>query len=350
MKRRITGLLVLCPFALFAQTNFMIKGKVSGPIGTPAKIYMNYNNGESYLPTDSAEIKNGQFEISGTMKDDDYNTASISIGKSSSDNTVINQRLTLFIKKGDNIVLDVAGGDARKALITGSKQSEAYQLVQDSLSHTKNADDYLVIFKRLIGQYPDSKMALTAFSGRFGSNLSKRYPDKFPEIMKLYDMFSPRIRSTKEGAICGKSLEAVSHLIIGGTLLDFTSKTTESKVVKLSDFRGKYVLVDFWASWCIPCRAEFPFLKKAYARFKSKNFEIVGYSIDNDRSLWISALENDDVPWVNVSNLIGTADPIALSYQVYAVPSNFLIGPDGKVIAINLRGELVEPTLAKFIK
>ena len=147
-----------------------------------------------------------------------------------------------------------------------------------------------------------------------------------------------------------RPIEDNSNLVVGGILPEFTAKTPEGELIKLSDLRGKYVLVDFWASWCIPCRTEFPHLKKAYARFKNKNFEILGYSIDNEKSLWVSALENDDVPWLNVSNLLGMEDPTKIKYKIYGVPANFLIGPDGKVIAVNLRGEMVEPTLEKFIK
>jgi peroxiredoxin len=348
MKRIIVGLLILCPGALFAQTNFTIKGKISGPMSTLKKVYVDYYNGENYPPGDSVEIKNGEFEISGTMKDDEYNTAHLIIAddrmRAKSDS-----RITLFPKRGDHITIDVQG-DIHQTTITGSKQSELYRLVQDSLSHSKSVDEHLVILKRLIEQYPDSKMALTVFMDCFNVNLKSSNYDRLTEVFKLYDVFTPRIRSIKKATTYRESLENISHIVIGGTLSDFTSKTTDGKVVKLSDFRGKYVLVDFWASWCIPCRAEFPYLKKAYARFKSKNVEILGYSIDNDRSLWVSALENDDVPWLNVSNLIGARDPIALTYQIHAVPSNFLIGPDGKVIAINLRGELLEPTLEKFIK
>ena len=155
---------------------------------------------------------------------------------------------------------------------------------------------------------------------------------------------------TQKKADVNASIEDNGNLIVGGILPDFTAKTPEDEPIKLSDLRGKYVLVDFWASWCIPCRTEFPHLKKAYARFKDKNFEILGYSIDDDKSLWISALENDDVPWLNVSNLLGMKDPTKIKYKIYGVPANFLIGPDGKVLAVNLRGELVEPTLEKFIK
>ena len=140
------------------------------------------------------------------------------------------------------------------------------------------------------------------------------------------------------------------RLAVGGQLPDFTANDPDGKKISLSDFKGKYVLVDFWASWCIPCRNEFPFLKKAYSKYKDKNFEIIGYSIDSEASVWVSAIENDDTPWVQVSHLLGYKDPVAVNYQINGVPANWLIAPDGKVIARNLRGEEVGKVLAKFIK
>ncbi|SDJ51286.1 Peroxiredoxin [Pedobacter sp. ok626] len=346
MKRIIISLLVLCPVVLSAQSNFTIKGKVSGPMTALKKVYLNYNDGTAGR-TDSVEIKNAEFEISGTMKDGNYNSATLAIGNSQSRRP--DRQLTLFIKKGERITVDVQGA-LPDSKITGSVQTELYQVMRDSLSGTKDVDQSLLILKRLIVQYPDSRMAFRTFLNIFGTGQVQRFPTKFPEIANLFSLFSPQIQGSKEGLAYSKYLENVRHLVIGGTLSDFTSKTPEGKVVKLSDLRGKYVLVDFWASWCIPCRGEFPYLKKAYTRFKDKNFEILGYSIDHDKSLWISALENDDVPWINVSNILGPEDPIAREYQIYAVPANFLIDPNGKVIATNLRGELLESTLEKFIK
>lgn len=348
MKRIFLSLLTLCPVVLFAQTNFTIKGRVSGPMSTLKNVYLNYNDGVTYVSADSVVLKKGEFEISGTMKDTDNNATTLSIGNSRL-GMKPDQQLTLFIKKGEQISVDVQGA-LPESKITGSPQSEVYQMVRDSLVRSKNVDQSIAILNRLIVQYPDSKMAFRAFFNVFGTGRAQSHPTKLTEIAKLYSLFSPRIKASKEGTTYSKYLENISHLVIGGTLADFTSKTPDGKILKLSDFRGKYVLVDFWASWCIPCRAEFPHLKKAYARFKDKNFEILGYSIDNDKSLWVSAMENDDVPWINVSNLIGTGDPIARDYQIYSIPSNFLIDPAGKVIAINLRGELLEPELEKFIK
>lgn len=349
MKKIITALFIFGPLGLLAQTGFTIKGKIKGALADQKKIYIAYYNALSSPLIDSSVIKNGEFQISMISKDDDNHQAKLFLGKILIQGAKPENQLTLFPKKGDRIGVEI-DDKLNRAKITGSKQSEVYRAVQDSLALAKNVNGQLVVFRRLIQQYPDAEMAFTVFSDRFSGSLSKNYPDHLPEILKLFRLFSPRIQNTTAGKLCGKSIEDIGNLMIGGILPDFSAKTPEGKAVKLSDLRGKYVLVDFWASWCIPCRTEFPHLKKAYARFKEKNFEILGYSIDHEKSLWISALENDDVPWLNVSTLMGMEDPTKIKYQIYGVPANFLVDPEGRVIAVNLRGEMVEPTLEKFIK
>lgn len=352
MKKICAILMILISGVLKAQTgNFTLKGKVPASAAAYKMAYLNYANGKGKTwISDSVKLKNGAFAFSGTIQDVDVQRASLSYGNSSI-KRVYNDDLQLFIGKGDHITI---GGTSslKNAEIKGSPQSVLFQSAYSKLLSTQSVDEMLIICKNVIQQYPDSKMPFAVLSLRFNpmNNLSQTYSEQIPKIVELYAMLSPRIRATKEGAEFGVHLERLTHLMIGGILQDFSAKTVEGKTVRLTDLRGKYVLVDFWASWCIPCRAEFPYLKKAYARFKSKNFEILGYSIDNDKSLWVSALENDDVPWMNVSNLKGYQDPIAVQYAIQAVPSNFLIGPDGKVIAVNLRGELVEPKLEQLIK
>ncbi|MBS1563300.1 MAG: TlpA family protein disulfide reductase, partial [Bacteroidetes bacterium] len=192
-----------------------------------------------------------------------------------------------------------------------------------------------------VKQHPDAGEALEALKSRFGAYNHTLDVQTVAQVQKIYDGFSPRVRGGKTGKEYGELLKKLSGLLPGAVLPDFSAPDTDGKTVRLSSLRGKYVLVDFWASWCIPCRKEFPHLKKAYAKYKDKNFEIVGYSIDNDKSLWVSAVENDDTPWIQLSLLKGVDDPIARQYEVHGVPENWLLDPTGKIIAVNLRGEQV---------
>ena len=350
--KTIFAILLMLPAILKAQTsNFTLRGKVPASATAYKKAYLSYSDGKSKSwITDSIVMKNGAFAFSGIIKDTDLHQATLSYGNNIS-KRVYNDDLQLFIGEGDHLTVE-SNGTLQNAIIKGSPRAALFQSARSKLLATDSFDQIFSLCKNVITQYPDSQMSFAVLNIRLNSqnNLSQDYPNQIPQIIELYQMLSPRIRATKDGKEYGIHLEKLSHLMIGGTLQDFSAKTVDGKTVKLTDLRGKYVLVDFWASWCIPCRAEFPYLKKAYSRFKSKNFEIIGYSIDDDKSLWVSALENDDVPWMNVSNLKGYQDPTAVQYAIKAVPSNFLIGPDGKVIAVNLRGELVEQKLEQLIK
>ncbi|HEU4553254.1 MAG TPA: TlpA disulfide reductase family protein [Chitinophaga sp.] len=174
--------------------------------------------------------------------------------------------------------------------------------------------------------------------------------DDVEQYIAIYSRLSDKVKQSTLGKEVGRRLQNEQQLVIGATAPDFTANNTNRQPVSLSSLRGKYVLVDFWASWCIPCRREFPFLKKAYARFKDKNFEILGYSLDEKEALWVSAVENDDTPWVQISALKGYKDPVVTMYNVSYVPKNWLIDPSGKIIARNLRGENVEKELEKLLK
>lgn len=153
------------------------------------------------------------------------------------------------------------------------------------------------------------------------------------------------------GQIFARTLDAGKNTAIGAQAMDFTQLDQNGKPVKLSDFRGKYVLIDFWASWCGPCRDENPNLVEAYNRFKDKNFTVLGVSLDrpDGKEAWLKAIKDDKLAWTQVSDLKFWNNEVAKQYGIQSIPANFLIDPDGKIIAKGLRGDDLQLKLAELL-
>ncbi|MFN7119545.1 MAG: peroxiredoxin family protein [Saprospiraceae bacterium] len=145
-----------------------------------------------------------------------------------------------------------------------------------------------------------------------------------------------------------KQLEYAKSFEIGGTAPDFTQQTPDGKDLKLSDLRGKVVLIDFWASWCGPCRRENPNVVKVYSKYKDKGFEILGVSLDNSRERWLQAIQQDGLTWLHVSDLKYWQNEVAQLYSVRSIPHTILLDAEGKIVARNLRGPALEEKLAEI--
>jgi peroxiredoxin len=141
-------------------------------------------------------------------------------------------------------------------------------------------------------------------------------------------------------------LDLAKRTSIGVMAADFEAKTPEQIPIKLSSFKGQYVLIDFWASWCGPCRQENPNVLRAYETFKDKNFTVLGVSIDEKEDAWVKAVKQDGLVWVQ---LLDRTAEIAKMYGINAIPKNFLVDPSGKIIAKNLRGSELMSTLQEVL-
>jgi peroxiredoxin len=250
-----------------------------------------------------------------------------------------------------------------KSYIVAIKDILALQMVTDSMNNANASDSVLMPVKKdldaktlilnaFIKSYADTTKSLPValfaaskflseageleYLQKFSSNLSQRF-----QQTSLSMEFRERVKNAVGNE---PKLTAPS---IGSIAPDFTLLSLENKNISLRDFRGKYVLIDFWASWCLPCRGENPNVVAAYKEFKDKNFTVLGISLDSDKDQWQQAVVKDNLIWSHVSELKGWESTIATVYGVRSIPSNFLIDPTGKIIAMNLRGDELKRTLAE---
>jgi peroxiredoxin len=173
--------------------------------------------------------------------------------------------------------------------------------------------------------------------------LADRIP--FERLDRLYSALSPDVRGTSLMQRLGVKVEGKRRSLAGKPAADFDAPDTSGGRVRLADYRGRYVLLDFWASWCVPCRQENPGLKALYARYKERGLEIIGISVDEDGNRWRKAIREDGLPWIHVSDLRRESS-LANLYGVQPIPDNFLIDPSGKILAKGLHGRELEEALA----
>ncbi|WP_378172976.1 redoxin domain-containing protein [Aquimarina sp. SS2-1] len=199
----------------------------------------------------------------------------------------------------------------------------------------------LIVSKDFIKEFPKSHVSANILA------LSKMIWDK-QDIRNSYALLSEEIKNSKQGKTIAYFLSLPDKPEIGEKYIDFSQPDQDGNEVKLSDIKGNYILVEFWSSWCVPCRRSNPKLIENYHQYKDQGFEIIGVSLDEDKKAWTKAIKDDHLPWTQVSDLKGFNNEAALIYGVNAIPDNFIIDSEGVIVARTLRGILLEDKLKEL--
>ncbi|ASU32100.1 hypothetical protein MuYL_0197 [Mucilaginibacter xinganensis] len=368
---------MLLPFITMAQTQetFLLRSKI-GNLNAPARAYLIYKLGANQV-IDSAIIADGKFDFSGQLLNPSAAVLVVDhkgVGFEKLDSTA--DILNLYLDKGEFALS--SADSVSKAQITGSKINEDDKRLKALLDPIKvkaqklaaekktvaapqqNSPEFRsalqakykalqaeqkVVIKKFIQGNPDSYLSLLALYSVDGPS-----PDPF-ELDTLFNSLADNIKNTEAAKIFKTSLETLKHTAPGTMAPDFTQNDVNGVPVKLSSFRGKYVLIDFWASWCGPCREENPNVVRVYNKYKEKNFTIIGVSLDKQsgRADWLSAIKSDGLNWTQVSDLKFWNNQAAALYYVSSIPANFLIDPNGKIIAKDLRGDDLDNKLKEVL-
>lgn len=258
-----------------------------------------------------------------------------------------NSTIEIVGEKGNFSNGSVTGSKAQKEADLLEKRKDSIHQEMDELEEMiteSNRDSLLVVYEKMIDkeaeinktfieEFPDSHVSL--FTLQFGT--MRRIGAE--ETGKLFALMPPELQSTEGGEFIEKFIKLNKNPKVGDVYSDFEQANPKGKPVKFSEIKGKYILLEFWASWCGPCRSENPELVKIFESYKDKGFNIVGVSLDTNREKWIAAIKEDKLPWKNVSDLKGFNNEVALIYGISEIPDNFLIDENGLIIARYLRGD-----------
>ena len=346
---------------------FVIEGKMNAlPAGSLAML--SYKQQDSTI-TDTLDLIEGSFTFKGKVKHPSEASISVRHGNNFPEKAWLSDSYHFYI---ENTEMQLTAKDSVKnATLKGSVLSDEALEVNNLISPL--TDEIIALYDRMKGRTSEEKMItydtiqiyVDSIKG-VAHNFIMSHPDSYVslqrfmrhEMPKNFDpieadknfntLFNKNLQQTPLGKSIAEKIAIEKKSQIGVPAIDFSQKTVDDKDFKLSSLRGKYVLIDFWASWCKPCRAENPFVVKAYNTYKDKNFEIVGVSLDAGKEQWVEAIEKDGLPWIHVSDLKYWKNDVAVQYGINSVPANVLVDPDGIIIAKNLRGEALTDRLSEI--
>lgn len=317
-------------FKLIGKTSFLENGE---------KVYLEYNLEQEFedrIIIDSTVIKNNSFQFSTKLPHSPLQSVIHTKDYKES------KRIWL---ENNEILFDASNSDFRNGIVTGSETQKLANQI-DSLSYSMTDEQIDSLKLNFIKNHPKNTLSAFYLSKNIAENITEI---RKQDVIKLYNSFSDSAKQSEYGQLIAQFIELNKNLKIGDNFVDFEMESPNSEKIKLSDFKGKVLLLDFWASWCGSCRKTHPDLVKVYNEYKDKGFEIISISLDNKKHNWTKAIEQDSLNWIHLNDLKGKHNFAKLAYGISAVPDNYLIDVNGKIISRNLNPKELKIKLSEIM-
>jgi peroxiredoxin len=369
LKRVFFGGLFLAVLSVYSQTaspltgGLVVKGKIngisSGTVSITTEVF-------AEKKTFDASISQGKFEV--RINQPSPTLYSLSVKEDPTGRLLFfadNGIAQIEATKGNLDNAKVSGSISHKEFVQYNTMVSNYDFLLNTIQEVwadlqekgtllPKADSLQKVFKRTT-EKKDSSIAgwVMKYNKSFVSPLVMilNYANNGDPVSmrNMFNGFSADVKMSYYGNYLDGIITRKEGLNIGKSAPLFSQADPEGKPVSLESFRGKYLLVDFWASWCGPCRQENPNIVRTYEKFKGNNFEILGVSLDNNKDKWLKAIQDDQLTWAQVSDLKYWKNAVAVQYGVQSIPANFLLDKEGKIIAKGLRGPALEQALEKIL-